>query len=107
MTGKIVILTGAGISAESGMGTYRGPGGLWDSMRIADLATPEGYARDPARVHDFYNMRRQRSATVAPNAAHEAIAAALPRYRATDERAERYHLLDLDARIEALLDPED
>ncbi len=71
---RIVILTGAGISAESGMGTYRGPGGLWDSMRIADLATPEGYARDPARVHEFYNMRRQRSATVAPNAAHEAIA---------------------------------
>lgn len=71
---NIVILTGAGISAESGMGTFRGAGGLWENQRVQDVATPEGFARDPAMVHAFYNARRQRAATVAPNAAHHAIA---------------------------------
>ena len=70
----IVILTGAGISAESGMGTFRGAGGLWESKRIEDVATPEGFARDPAMVHAFYNARRQKAATVEANAAHQAIA---------------------------------
>ena len=55
---NIVILTGAGLSAESGLGTFRGQGGLWENFRIADVATPEGFARDPVRVHDFYNVRR-------------------------------------------------
>ena len=71
---NIVILTGAGISAESGMGTFRGAGGLWNDKRIEDVATPEGFARDPDMVHEFYNMRRQRAAQAKPNAAHHAIA---------------------------------
>ncbi|MBY6165385.1 NAD-dependent deacylase [Pseudooceanicola nitratireducens] len=71
---NIVILTGAGISAESGMGTFRGAGGLWENRRVEDVATPEGFARDPALVHAFYNARRKRAAQVAPNAAHTAIA---------------------------------
>lgn len=71
---KIVILTGAGISAESGMGTFRGAGGLWNEKRIEDVATPQGFARDPDMVHDFYNLRRQRAADAKPNAAHHAIA---------------------------------
>ncbi|GHF73816.1 NAD-dependent deacylase [Seohaeicola zhoushanensis] len=71
---KIVILTGAGISAESGMGTFRDEGGLWAQMRIEDVATPEGFARDPALVHDFYNKRRAAAARALPNAAHEALA---------------------------------
>jgi NAD-dependent deacetylase len=70
----IVILTGAGISAESGMGTFRGAGGLWENRRVEEVATPEGFAADPAMVHAFYNARRQKAASVAANAAHEAIA---------------------------------
>jgi NAD-dependent deacetylase len=55
---NIVILTGAGVSAESGLGTFRGSGGLWENFRIEDVATPEGFARNPVRVHEFYNLRR-------------------------------------------------
>lgn len=71
---KIVILTGAGISAESGMGTFRDEGGLWSQHRIEDVATPEGFARNPQLVQDFYNARRQQAAGAVPNAAHEALA---------------------------------
>ncbi|MGX9354901.1 NAD-dependent deacylase [Roseobacteraceae bacterium S113] len=71
---KIVILTGAGISAESGLGTFRDEGGLWARHRIEDVATPEGFARDPALVHGFYNARRAQAAGAAPNAAHMALA---------------------------------
>lgn len=71
---KIVILTGAGISAESGLGTFRDEGGLWSQHRIEDVATPEGFARDPDLVHRFYNARRQHAAKAAPNAAHHALA---------------------------------
>ncbi|MWB77725.1 NAD-dependent protein deacylase [Pseudooceanicola sp. 216_PA32_1] len=71
---KIVILTGAGISAESGLGTFRGAGGLWENRRVQDVATPEGFARDPQMVNDFYNMRRHRHLEVQPNAAHQALA---------------------------------
>lgn len=71
---KIVILTGAGISAESGLGTFRDAGGLWAQHRIEDVATPEGFARDPALVQAFYNARRAKAATARPNAAHEALA---------------------------------
>lgn len=70
----IVILTGAGISAESGLGTFRGAGGLWENHRVEDVATPEAFARDPDLVHRFYNMRRAALSTVEPNAAHEALA---------------------------------
>ncbi|WP_170331325.1 NAD-dependent deacylase [Ruegeria arenilitoris] len=71
---KIVILTGAGISAESGLGTFRDEGGLWVQHRIEDVATPEGFARNPALVHAFYNARRVQAAKAEPNAAHVALA---------------------------------
>ncbi|MFO7757176.1 MAG: NAD-dependent deacylase [Roseovarius sp.] len=71
---KIVMLTGAGISAESGLDTFRDAGGLWAQHRIEDVATPEGFARDPGLVHRFYNARRAQAAEVRPNAAHAALA---------------------------------
>ena len=71
---KIVILTGAGISAESGLGTFRDEGGLWAQHRIEDVATPEGFARNPGLVHGFYNARRAQAAGAQPNAAHQALA---------------------------------
>jgi len=71
---NIVILTGAGVSAESGIATFRGPDGLWEGHRVEDVATPEGFARDPALVQRFYDARRARLREVAPNAAHEALA---------------------------------
>ena len=71
---KIVILTGAGISAESGIETFRAEDGLWAQHRVEDVATPEGFARDPELVVNFYNARRAQLADVVPNAAHEALA---------------------------------
>ena len=70
---SIVILTGAGISAESGIQTFRDGDGLWCNHRIEDVATPEGFARDPALVQQFYNGRRAQLREVAPNAAHHAL----------------------------------
>jgi NAD-dependent deacetylase len=72
--GKIVILTGAGASAESGLATFRGVDGLWEGHRVADVCTPEAFARDPALVHAFYDARRARLAQVEPNQAHRALA---------------------------------
>lgn len=71
---SIVILTGAGLSAESGLATFRGPGGLWEGQRVEDVCTPEALRRDPALVHRFYDARRAALAAVAPNAAHRALA---------------------------------
>lgn len=71
---RIVILTGAGISAESGIDTFRAAGGLWEQHRIEDVATPEGFARDPRLVLSFYDMRRAALAQVEPNPAHAALA---------------------------------
>ena len=71
---NIVILTGAGVSAESGVATFRGPEGLWEGHRVEDVATPEAFARDPALVHAFYDARRAKLASVEPNAAHRALA---------------------------------
>ncbi len=71
---NIVILTGAGISAESGIETFRAETGLWAQHRVEDVATPEGFARDPAKVVAFYNMRRRLAAEAEPNAAHRALA---------------------------------
>ena len=74
MTQNIVVLTGAGISAESGVATFRGPGGLWEGHRVEDVCTPQALARDPELVHRFYDLRRAALATVEPNAAHRALA---------------------------------
>jgi NAD-dependent deacetylase len=71
---NIVILTGAGISAESGLATFRGADGLWEGHRVEDVATPEAFTRDPELVHAFYDARRARLAEVEPNAAHYALA---------------------------------
>lgn len=73
-TRNIVILTGAGVSAESGIATFRGPGGLWEGHRVEDVCTPEALADDPALVHRFYDLRRAALAGVVPNAAHDALA---------------------------------
>lgn len=74
MRPEIVILTGAGISAESGLGTFRDVDGLWTKYRIEDVATPEAYMRDPAFVLNFYNMRRKTARGAEPNPAHFALA---------------------------------
>ncbi|QLJ47142.1 NAD-dependent protein deacylase [Raoultella ornithinolytica] len=73
---RVVVLTGAGISAESGIKTFRAADGLWEEHRVEDVATPEGFARDPALVQAFYNARRRQlqSPEIAPNAAHQALA---------------------------------
>ncbi len=70
----IVILTGAGISAESGLGTFRDTDGLWTRYDLNEVATPEGFARNPQLVHDFYNARRANCQGAQPNAAHRALA---------------------------------
>jgi NAD-dependent deacetylase len=72
--GHIFVLTGAGVSAESGLPTFRGANGHWHSHRVEELASPEGFARNPALVWAWYNERRAAHATVAPNAGHLALA---------------------------------
>jgi NAD-dependent deacetylase len=71
---NLVILTGSGISAESGVPTFRAADGLWMGHRVEEVATPQAFARDPALVQDFYNRRRRQLAEVRPNAAHHALA---------------------------------
>ncbi|MFL1462729.1 NAD-dependent deacylase [Roseococcus sp. DSY-14] len=71
---NLVILTGAGISAESGLATFRDLGGIWAQVRLEDVATPEAFAADPARVQGFYDARRAQLRRVAPNPAHHALA---------------------------------
>lgn len=71
---SIVVLTGAGISAESGVSTFRDRDGVWSKVDYREVATPEGFARDPEKVHGFYNMRRRMIRQHAPNAAHFALA---------------------------------
>jgi len=71
---RIVILTGAGLSAESGLATFRDKDGIWSKYDINEVATPEAFARNPAKVHDFYNQRRRGMKNAAPNAAHFALA---------------------------------
>jgi len=71
---NIVILTGSGISAESGIATFRDTGGIWEKYDYAQVATPEGFTENPALVHEFYNERRRGLAAVEPNAAHFALA---------------------------------
>lgn len=71
---RVVVLTGAGVSAESGVPTFRGKGGLWRQYRATDLATPQAFMRDPQLVWEFYNWRRRLLAPLQPNAAHLALA---------------------------------
>ncbi|MEI4486782.1 NAD-dependent deacylase [Frigidibacter sp. MR17.14] len=82
---NIVILTGAGISAESGLATFRASDGLWEEHRIEDVATPQAFRRNPVLVHEFYNQRRAKARLARPNAAHQALArlGADPRHRVT------------------------
>jgi NAD-dependent deacetylase len=74
MKKKLVVLSGAGISAESGIQTFRDSDGLWEGHNVMDVATPEGYRKNPALVLDFYNKRRQQLLTVEPNEAHLTLA---------------------------------
>ena len=71
---NLVVLTGAGMSAESGISTFRDAGGLWDRYPVEQVATPEGYQRDPALVINFYNERRKQLLDVTPNRGHELLA---------------------------------
>jgi NAD-dependent deacetylase len=71
---NVFVLTGAGISAESGLGTFRDASGIWTQYDLSEVATPEGFARDPSKVRDFYNARRANLADATPNAAHLALA---------------------------------
>ena len=70
---KIVLLTGAGISEESGLGTFRGNDGLWDNFKIEEVATPSAWYRNPKQVLDFYNLRRSQNMNAKPNKAHLAL----------------------------------
>jgi NAD-dependent deacetylase len=83
---SVTVLTGAGISAESGVPTFRGPGGLWKTYRAEELATPEAFARDPVMVWEWYDWRRQAMAGTEPNPAHAAIAS-------LDRRLSRFSLV--------------
>lgn len=74
MKKKIAVLTGAGVSAESGINTFRDSGGLWEGHDVMEVASPEGFAKNPALVLDFYNQRRRQLLDVSPNAAHVALA---------------------------------
>lgn len=91
---RIVVLTGAGISQESGLATFRDEGGLWASHSIEDVCSPEGFSRNPALVDDFYNHRRREAQKVEPNAAHTALATLEAALRAhAPEKAEDQFLL--------------
>ena len=83
MKRKLVVLTGAGVSAESGISTFRNSDGLWENYKVEDVASIEGWYRNPALVLDFYNARRTQLFTVRPNAAHEAIASLEKEYDVT------------------------
>lgn len=81
--GGLVVLTGAGISAESGLKTFRDSDGLWEGYNIEDVATPEAWERNPAMVQDFYNQRRKMVLEAKPNAAHYALAKLEEQYKVT------------------------
>ncbi len=94
MEGPVVVLTGAGVSAESGVPTFRGPEGLWRTFRPEDLATPEAFARDPVLVWEWYDWRRQRIANCRPNPAHRVLAemeAALPDFTLITQNVDGLH----------------
>lgn len=101
---NLVILTGAGVSAESGVPTFRAGDGLWLGHRLEDVATPEAFARDPALVQDFYNKRRRQLAEVQPNLAHHALAELAARWEG-DLLLVTQNVDDLHDRAHALLPP--
>jgi NAD-dependent deacetylase len=101
---NLVILTGAGISAESGVPTFRASDGLWEGHRIEEVATPEGFAANPALVQDFYNKRRRQLAEVAPNLAHHALAELAARWEG-DFLLVTQNVDDLHDRAHALIPP--
>lgn len=78
---KCVVLTGAGISAESGLKTFRDAGGLWEGYKVSEVCTPQAFERDPQTVLSFYNMRRRQANAAEPNAAHEALVRLERHYR--------------------------
>ena len=88
---RVVVLTGAGISAESGVPTFRDAGGLWEGHRVEDVATPEAFERDPDTVQRFYDARRRAVASVAPNPAHLALARLEARARRRPARRHPEH----------------
>ncbi len=105
---KIVVLTGAGISAESGISTFRDSDGLWENHRIEDVATPEGWRRNPELVQEFYNQRRRRLLEVEPNAGHRALVELEKKYEVhvitqnvddLHERAGSSHVLHLHGEL--------
>ncbi|WP_202405546.1 MULTISPECIES: SIR2 family NAD-dependent protein deacylase [Gammaproteobacteria] len=115
----VVVLTGAGISAESGLSTFRDAGGLWEQVDLEDVATPEAWARNPELVRDFYNQRRHQVLAARPNAAHEALVNLENRCRVSvvtqnvdnlHERAGSSHVLHLHGSImeaRSAVDPEE
>ena len=105
---KLVVLTGAGISAESGISTFRDSGGLWEGYDVNQVATPEGFAADPALVLDFYNQRRRQLSQVEPNEAHCLLAHLEKRYEVViitqnvddlHERAGSHNIIHLDGEL--------
>ena len=101
---NLVVLTGAGVSAESGVPTFRGADGLWEGHRFEDVATPEAFARDPVLVQRFYNLRRAALPTVQPNAAHRALAELAARWE-RDFLLVTQNVDDLHDRAEAEVPP--
>ena len=105
---RIVILSGAGMSVESGLGTFRGGGGLWDNYPVEQVATPEGYATNPALVLEFYNKRRRELLTVEPNQGHRLVASLEKQFSVTvvtqnvddlHERAGSTHVIHLHGEL--------
>lgn len=105
---RIVILSGAGMSVESGLGTFRGGGGLWDNYPVEQVATPEGYAANPALVLEFYNKRRRELLTVEPNQGHRLVASLEKQFSVTvvtqnvddlHERAGSTHVIHLHGEL--------
>ena len=92
---RVVVLSGAGISAESGLQTFRGADGLWEGLRVEDVATPEAWAANPGLVLDFYNQRRRAVRAAEPNAAHRAL---VDLERAYDVRVVTQNVDDLHER---------
>lgn len=104
----IVVLTGAGMSAESGISTFRDSGGLWEQYRIEDVATPEGFAKNPQLVLDFYNLRRKDTITAQPNQGHIGLSEMEKEYKVSiitqnvdnlHERAGSTHVLHLHGEL--------